>query len=336
VVLDWVHRRQHEKPKTLAEIHQEVREEEAEARRRSNSDDYGTSFNRRRVNSDDNFALSPQYSSSKVAKQVDADGFVQVPLKRTFVRRAVSDVDVSEIYNKKSAGQTTTSSKGQATVPPPPATRSKTVLNQLEATNATPKIVEYPEPEECKEKMKNLLKEYFVCGDTKDAILSVDELVGAGSDNEDHGSVERGAAVIEAGVLLVMEMKQQEVQKFLAVVKRCFQKKKIEKESLPLGLRDPLEFLSDIEIDAPLARSLLTSIVAYWVRQDVLALNFLLDAPEFFRTDGKPAEFAANVIKVRGGDPSDEDLAIVEKLMTEDDKKKFSSPKEMLGPPQED
>lgn len=323
---DWVHRRKKERPKTIAEIHKEVKEEEAAALRKSKSHDFsgfGSFGNRRRVNSSDNYPSSPKYNKPKA----DTDGFTSVPKKKAFMRRAVSDMEVSDLYKKDRP-----KAPPQSAVPSSPATRSKTVKAQLDGDNATPKIVEYPDPEECKEKSKNILKEYFTGGDTDEAIRSIDEVVGAGSQNEKHGSVERGAAVIEAGVLLVMEMKQQEVQKFLAVIKRCLQKKKIEKASLPLGLKDPLEFLSDIEIDAPLARSLLTSIVAYWVRQDALPFDFLLGAPELFRTDGKPAEFAVAVLKVRGSDATESDLSVVEKLMTEDDKKKFSSAKEMVGP----
>lgn len=312
---------------TIAEIHEEVREEEA--RQRSNSDDYF--FNRRRSNSGDSFSMSPQYMSRKTPKKVDADGFVNVK-KSTIVRRAASDVEVSDIYSKDNGRKKKSPPiKRDTKAPKSPTSKSRTVASQLDSDHATPKIVEYPDPQECKEKMKTLLKEYFVSGETEEAIRCIDELVGAGTDTEEHTSVDRGAAVIEAGVLLVLEMKQQEVQKFLAVIKRCLQKKKIEKDCLAPGLSDPLEFLSDIEIDAPMARTLLTNIVSYWVRQEVLPLNFLLETPEYFRTDGKPAEFAAGVIKMRGGETSEEDLSIIEKLMTEDDKKKYKSPKELLG-----
>ena len=326
--IDWVHRRENEKPKTIAEIHKEVRQEEEEARRRSYSDDWsGSSFGGRRRISSDDYTTSPGYD--KPRKVVDADGFVSIQKRGNNVRRAVSDVDVTDVYNKQNSQS---KKKPAATaVPPSPSSRSRTVTSQIQTADATPKIVEYPDPQECKDKAKTIFKEYFIGGDTQDAILSIDELVGAGRDNEDHGSIERGAAVIESGVLLVMEMKQQEVQKFLAVIKRCLQQNKIEKDSLPLGLKDPLEFLSDIEIDAPMARNLLTSIVAYLIRQEALSFDFLLDAPEYFRTDCKPAEFAAGVLKVKGDDPSEDDLAVVEKLMTEDDKKNYSSVKEMVA-----
>lgn len=342
---DWVLRRENEKAKTIDEIHKEVREEEEQARRRAYSDDFSGSFGgsrrrgnsgdysgsfggRRRMGSDD-FTRSPR-SDKKPVKVVDDDGFTQIPKKTGLVRRAKSDVVVSEAYNKQNKFKN--SKKQHAKVPASPTSRSRTVQSQIDSSNATPKIVEYPDPEQCKDKTKTILKEYFVGGDTQDAILSIDELVGVGKKNEANGSVERGAAVVESGVLLVLEMKLQEVQKFLAVFKRCLQQKKIAKESLPLGLKDPLEFLSDIEIDAPLARSHLTSIVAYWVRQEALPFNFFLEAPDYFKTDGKPAEFAAGVLKVRGDDPSDDDLSVIEQLMTEDDKKNFSSPKDMVAP----
>lgn len=325
--IGWVHRRRHEKPKTIAEIHEEIREEEAQARQRSNSDDF---FNRRRSNTSGNFTLSPQYASSKVPKQISTDGLAPAGRKKSIARRAVSDVEVSDIYNKDKTENSFSGKKKELAASMSPTSTSRSIVNQMNADHATPRIVEYPDPQECREKTRTLLKEFFVGGDTDEAIRCVDELVGAGTNNEDHSSVERGVAVIETGVLLVMEMKQQEVQKFLAIIKRCLQQKKLERECLAPGLSDPLEFLCDIEIDAPLARSLLTSIVSYWVRQDVLPLNFLLDAPEYFRTDGKAAEFAAGVIKMRGAAASDKDLEIIEQLMTDEDKRNYSSPKGLL------
>jgi hypothetical protein len=59
-------------------------------------------------------------------------------------------------------------------------------------------------------------------------------------------------------------------------------------------------------------------------------LAFLKDAPEYFRTDGKPAAFAIKVLKARGEDPSEDELKVVEELMTEDEKKNFTSGKAMF------
>ena len=80
------------------------------------------------------------------------------------------------------------------------------------------KIVEYHEPKKCGEKTKTILKEFFVAGDVEDAVLSIDELVGLG---DDEGHVVRGAAVVEAGVLLVMEMKELQVIQFQTLMAHC-------------------------------------------------------------------------------------------------------------------
>jgi len=74
----------------------------------------------------------------------------------------------------------------------------------------------------------------------------MDEIVGFGHD----GSIERGAKVIEGGTLLVMEMKETDVAKFLTVLLRCLKGSTIQRKSVATCLSDPLEFLGDIEIDA--------------------------------------------------------------------------------------
>lgn len=58
--------------------------------------------------------------------------------------------------------------------------------------------------------------------------------------------------------------------------------------------------------------------------------EFLKEAPAYFHTDGKPAAFTVKVLKMRGGDPSEDELAVVRALMTEDDKKAFDSGKAMF------
>ena len=182
-------------------------------------------------------------------------------------------------------------------------------------------------PDECVKKTKNLFKEYFTGGDTDDAVLTMHEMISAGKD----GSIERGAKVVEAGTLMVMEMKESEVTKLLTVMVRVIKESKIEKESMALGLSDPFEFLSDIEIDAPLAGNHLATIVAEYMKLEMLELGLLKQAPEHFRTDGKPALFACKVLKKRGGDASDEEVKVVEELMTADDKKKHASAKDMIA-----
>jgi hypothetical protein len=185
----------------------------------------------------------------------------------------------------------------------------------------------FPTVEDCGDKTQKILTEYFVGGDTDDAVISIDELVGFGHD----GSIARGAKVIEGGTLLVMEMKETEVKKFLTVLLRCFKENKIQQNSIAMGLRDPLEFLCDIEIDAPLARSHLATIVAALVEEKMVSLDFLLKAPEYFRSDGRAAHFCAMVLKKKNDEITDADLAIVENLMTEDDKAVHATGRDLLA-----
>jgi hypothetical protein len=182
---------------------------------------------------------------------------------------------------------------------------------------------------ECGTKTKGILKEYFVGGDTDEAVLSFAELICAGED----GSVERGAKMMEAGTLMVIEMKEAEVKKFLAILSKCISDKTIEHKSIAVGLNDPLEFLSDIAVDAPLATNFLVTIVAEMITAKALELKFLLDAPEYFRSDGKPAELACKIVKKLGEEAikSEANVAVIEKLMSEDDKKTYASAADLLS-----
>lgn len=96
-------------------------------------------------------------------------------------------------------------------------------------------------------------------------------------------------------------------------------------------MNDPLEFLRDIEIDAPLAGSHLSLIIAELINWDAISLKFLLNAPEFFRAKGKPSIFSVEILKKKSrGGPSEDELAVVDSLMTEEDKKAHVSAKAMF------
>lgn len=186
----------------------------------------------------------------------------------------------------------------------------------------------YLPPDQCGDKAKNYIKEFFVSAELEDTILSFDELIGAGED----GSIERGTKVVEAIVLMVLEMKAEHVQKFLAVASKCFAEKKLEAESIIKGLQDPLDLLSDIAIDAPLAPSHLSTIVAEVVKANIIQFDFLLDAPDYFKTDGKAAQFGCKVVKKIGGEAleSKSNLDVIAKLMTDDDRSSYDSPAALL------
>ena len=216
------------------------------------------------------------------------------------------------------------------------ASSPKRDLQRKQSQEALPDVDEKTEPavvyhsaDECGKKMKNYLKEYFVGGDIDDIVLSIHELIGIGSG----GSTARGSKVIESSVLMLLEMKAENVDKFLTVMTRCITENKIDSSSIISGLNDPLEFLSDIAIDAPLATSHLVTIVSKFIELGIIKFDFLLGAPQYFRTDGGAAQFGCKVLQKIGGDSvsSQENIDTIEKLMTADDKESFpAGAKDML------
>jgi hypothetical protein len=294
----WVERRVVEKAKTIAQIHKEAAREEQMGGQ----------------------GQPPKYqrSQSTGSKQpapppvVDNDGFTTKPTKpkKQPLRRVQSDAVVGSSSLQRAMTGGPSKSSEQRTAPTP-----------VQAP-----ISEYLEPKECGQKMKSILKEYFVGGDTGDAILSIEEVVGIGHE----GHVERGAAMIEAGILLVVEMKESEVRKFLVVMSKTLTEGKINKTSIPLGVNSPLEFLRDVEIDAPLASSLLATMIAEWINLDLLSLDFLKKCPDYFRSDGRPADFAVQIISKRGSGVTEADIDIVSSLMSDDDKKAHPVVKEWV------
>jgi hypothetical protein len=338
IILGWVTRRKVDKAMSIAEIHKEVaREEQAAARmssssRRSSTSNLPSKNTLRRSSSlaeapvvdDDGFVSISRASMKKVGSKTNmgggppaspSSGGVKKPAQSS-LRRAVSqpafsgDVPASPYDPKKIA-----SKFGVSGAPSMP---------DVMENKPGPSVAS---PDQCVKKIQSILKEYYVGGDTDDAVLSVDELVQV---SVEEGAVERGAKVIEGATLLAMEGKPADVPKMLSVMVRSVVEGKIPNASIVKGWSDPLEFLGDMEIDAPLAGKHLALIIAECLKLKALELTFLVnDSPEYFRTSGKPAMFAINVLKQRGDDPSDEDLAVVQSLMTDDDKKEFDSGKAM-------
>ena len=173
------------------------------------------------------------------------------------------------------------------------------------------------------------MKEYFVSADADDAVLSIHELIGAGEE----GSVDRSAKVVESSILLVLEMKVEDVKKCLEIICRCYTEQKIDKAAFPTCLDDPLEFLSDIAIDAPLATAHMATIMAALIKVEAISFDYLLTAPEYFRTDSNAAAFGGKVLKALGGDAATDaaNVDVVEKLMTDDDKKQFASAADLIA-----
>ena len=305
LLIGWVERREKETAKTIAQIHKEVAKEERDAARGSGSGIKGIqkpapSLGSRRASTGD-----VRIADRKPV--VDQDGFTQV-------QRTASATSLQQAMSGKKPSSTLRRAA------------SLNIPTSKEAEEPAP-TKEFPAVGDCADKSQKILKEYFVGGDTDDAVLSIGEIVGFGHD----GSIERGAKVIEGGTLLVMEMKEADVKKFLSVLLRCLKENKIQKNSVAMGMNDPLEFLGDIEIDAPLARAHLATIVAELIKAKAISLDFLLEAPEYFRTDGRAAHFCAKVLKAMDGEILDADVDIIDKLMTENDKTAHSTGRELLA-----
>lgn len=313
----WETRRKLETAKSIADLHKELDNEERNQRRHST---ISISTNK-----------SSLRRSASVAAVVSEDGFTQV--SRSSMKKVGSKQRLSNFNDQVKFAQIPSKPKNQqlrrAQSTPSGMSKSFTIGEESSAATS-PNVTSAFESkktersvvpiESCMPKTKSILREYFVGGDTADAVLSIDELI--------QGSTERGAKVVESAVLMVMEMKESEVKKLITVLESCVKGSLIQTDAFVKGLSDPLEFLSDIEIDAPLARSHLSSIIASLIEQDALGFDFFVDAPAYFLTDCKAASFAIDVFtkKNKGkNEISESELGVVERLMTNDEKKTFSS-----------
>jgi hypothetical protein len=321
---NWVKRREEEKAKTIAQIHKEAAEAERSASRNGPVINTNSSSHKKVARSHSASLPNTRSSSSLQGQESfpDGEGFMQVPNKpkKNSLRRAQSD-SIPDATSGMSSLQLAMSGKNSKTS----ARKSSGGSSQRPASQA-PKIAEYLDPKQVGEKTKTLLKEYFVSGDTADAVLSFDDLIG----KSHNGDVIRGGAVVEAGILLVMEMKEEDVKKFLMVTAALLKQGKIPLASFAKGMNNPLESLRDIEIDAPMAAKHLARIIASWLSCNALSIDFLLGAPEYFLSDGRPAALAKQVLQIRGGNVSDEEVKVVTQLMSEEEKKNIASVKEWL------
>lgn len=334
----WVQRREEESAKTIAQIHKEAAKEARRGSSSSNLHRSASSSNIRRQSSSNDVRNIGRSSKPSV----DSEGFTQISrtggmgrsqsmtniVKRNDSRSNLQKAEKSKVSSGGSFAAF--NSKSKATSSP------KRDFQRKQSQEALPNVDEktahkevHLPSDECGKKMKNYLKEYFVGGDTDDIVLSIHELIGAGSE----GSTDRGSKVIESSVLMLLEMKAENVDMFLTVITRCITEKKIDSRSIISGLNDPLEFLSDIAIDAPLATAHLVTIVSKFIELGTIKFDFLLDAPQHFRLDSGAARFGCKVLHKIGGDSisSQENIDTIEKLMTAAEKEMFpAGAKDML------
>jgi len=334
----WVARRKIETAKSIVDLHKELAKEEQNQRR-------GSSVTV--SNSKSNLRRSSSLAAAVSAPSKDDDGFMEVSRlsmkndgskQNTYASMKSATSVPSKPKEQKLLlaqnipdGMSTSYTIGDLSLT---ATNRNNVSNNTSAPSLTNTVAQdqsrgkVQSVEKCESKMKSILKEYFVGGDTADAVLSIHELIQVGSE----GFIERGAKAFEAGILMVIEMKETEVKKLLTVLESCLQDSTIGKGAVVQGLKDPLEFLTNIEIDAPLAGNHLSLIIAQLIEWGVLSFDVLSSAPEYFRTNGKAASFAIKILKkINSGGLSDDEVVILESLMTEKDKKAHASAKIMFN-----
>lgn len=314
-----------EKAKTIHQIHQEVAEEAAVADRRGfvpkgkigRSQSVG-----------DNTALNNQKKGLPSSK-ADVDGFQQVarPTKKGSLRRVQSDVPSNPTSSLQRAMQ-----QSQQPVSPSSASMKQANSSNTKQSPKSPSVVSFKsaEPEECKKRTVSILKEFFLNQDTADALLSIDELVGykREGDSDNEAALKRAVAVVESGVLFVLERKESEAESFRAFVRECLGQEKLPVKCLAMGLSEPLDVLRDVEIDAPLSSKLLAQIIADWMTittsEGSLSFDLFLKAPEYFRNHCRPAEFAKQVLacyrQETGLAITDEQVYVVAQLMSEEER----------------
>jgi MIF4G domain len=328
---NWIQvRHEHEKAQTIEQIHAQA----AEEAKRGPIVKTTSSMLLTRSQSND---LFPNHNYTGKSGGMEHDNFVAVVNgvakennKSGNLRRTKSEAvsGLSTLQNALSDDTSTIemSPKIDALIRPQPPKQSSKLPDKTSSPQT--KISKHLDAVQCGENTKAILKEFFVSGDRGEAVLLLDEIV----DITAAEHLKRGEAVITAGIFLVLEMKELHVRKFLDVISKCLDDQKVDKDCFVPALMDPLEFLRDIEIDAPQAASLLAMIIADWLTKKVddgdtavSSIDFLLRSPENFRNEGNPAMFATQILRARGGVITDVDAQIVQTLMSNDEMEKFQS-----------
>lgn len=328
----WKTRRKEETAKTIEQIHKEVAKEERAMKKR------GSSSNLQRMSSRSSSGDIRNLDRQKIV--TDADGFTTVS-KGSGISRSVSSNSLrrngstssnrgkndgsSKPRLKKSASggsfamlRDSGSKKDKSTKPP----------LDVKPQEKPKEKKEYKAPRDCGKSSIIILKEYIVGGDMDDAVLSIFELIGSETDD---GALERGTAIIDSSCGHVLECKAEDVDKYLTLFMRCANEKKISAKMFEGGFSGVLEFLRDIIIDAPLAETHMSKIAGTFVKSETLKFDFLLSTPEYFRTDGKAAQFAAKVMKFVGNVEDTSSVEVVEKLMTDDDREEYKTVQDLIA-----
>jgi len=355
----WVKRRKEETAKTLDQIHREVEMEERKAHEKSRG---GHSTSGRNDRNDRSLRRSTSTSNHVYSKPpeplVDADGFtIVMPTSRSSsnLMRASSDATGTTNTNKmrraqsmtvmgggmmtnNSRLQSNTNNTGNVITSNPTQrnpVRSKSMAIMDPVAAATAKETNLPQNpvdrKEVQSKVNNLLKEFLAVGDTNDSMLSLKELVDLAVEENTRNDIKK--LLVESCILFVLERKKDDVEKAIKLLLAATTKESnlLNPPDFIAGLAVPLEFLSDIEIDAPKAGEYLAIILSKLCEAKLVELEPLLKgAPDYFLSDGKPAHLAIRVFLMTEEKITDSQFSLVEKFMTDRDKEDFASPKAIL------
>jgi len=331
----WKVRRKVETAKTLNEIHREVAKEERKAKRSTST------TNLKALGESSSMSRSSSRNSMKIT-QVDEDGFMKVVNTKSSSSSNIMKRNLSMNNLSRSISETMTlpdkgnrAMKRSSTIGDTTITKKQldTVKTTRTKTPSPPpkekKEVALKTPEECSKAVKSILEEYFFNNDIKDALLSLEELLGPIDDEE---YKDRIIALLESSILQVMEMKNEDVEKLIKLIETYSAQNddaSKKKEYITQSLHMPLELLMDIVIDAPLASKHLSVIVSSFIKSDLVVFDFFLSAPEYFLMDSNlAAKFAKDVLlllQISDDEKKKSCLDVIGKLMTEDEKNEFGN-----------
>lgn len=159
--------------------------------------------------------------------------------------------------------------------------------------------------------VKSLFKEFFVHGDVQEVQQCVSEVVAPNIDII-------APMVVSAGILLVLEAKEEQVLKFIGALDKMLEDNVISIQHCLKGLDQPTELLRDIEIDAPRAPSFLSMILSSWLKHNTTLKEMSNAFAVYFLEEGNPAELAAKVLRHRDDEPTKDDIEAVRSLLGED------------------
>jgi len=348
----WTARRETEKAKTIAEIHEDAARDEAKAAKggkggKSSSSNRGSVASQMKKSSSSNSGGAPKaddgWEVPKNARRVatDADGWATVgggggggggrsaPSRggnktpppqgkspsggsmggfaalNSGNSKAEKEKKKKEKEDKKmekekkaakkaakAAARSPTASEG-ATDFSPPASPNKDSPSKASAAGGA------MDEKTFKTKAKSIVEEYFSIVDMKEATECVQELA----------SPDHHWCLVTESIDIAFGKKQKECEMVGELFVGLNAAGVLTTEQLEKGLFDLIEFLTDIEIDVPLAGKWLAIVMAKCVISGALTIGMVSRAPEMFLTGGTAAGFAVKLMAAVKNEADDAKLS---------------------------